>query len=182
MLREYKYMAIGRYVEGVNVLGYVLRDMNNGTTGLVRRSEVEKLALDKMIGNIAAQVYNGKVIMKGQDCKLSELPNYDSEGTILDTRLKGCGNSEEIMLSARILDGKSTIGYTVSLVCNGVTVDNKQVTREKAIKLARNGYIANARVQMSNGKPILRGMNCDLAQLPILRKSDKNKRRRSVIA
>lgn len=170
MAREYKYIVIGRYAEGVNVLGYVLQDTITGQTNLMPRSTVEELAMNKFIGNISAQIYGGKVILKGLNCKLSSLPNYDSNGNIVTKQDKKCQTSEELKLSARILSGKTTIGYVISVLNNGVECNKKKISREDTMKLARKGLISNARVQMSNGKPVLRGVSCELAKLPSLRK------------
>lgn len=170
MNREFRYIAIGRYTEGVNVLGYVLQDILTGNKALVSRQEVEMMAINRAIGNISAQVYDGKIIMKGLNCKLSELANYDSNGNIISRQSKKSENSEDIVITARIIEGKSTVGYVVALRNNGAKCEEKRVSREQILNLARRGYISNARVQMSNGKPVLRGVNCELAKLPSTKK------------
>lgn len=166
MTREFRYIAIGRYTEGVNVLGYVLKELSSGSTALVCRQEVENLAINRLVSNISAQIYGGKIIMKGLNCKLSELTNYDSTGNIISKQSKKLENKEDIVISARIIEGKSTIGYVVTLRSNGIKCGEKRLSRDKVLELARNGYISNARVQMSNSKPVLRGVNCELAKLP----------------
>lgn len=166
---EEKYMVIGRYVSGVSVLGYVLRRNSDGDVSLYSRGEVEIMASKKQIGNITTQKYKGKIIMKGTDCKLTDLPNYDINCNIISDSIKSGSKHEAIYITARILDGKTTTGYMVSLICNGVSVGNKTVSREKVIELAKMGHIANARVQMSGKSAVLRGHNCELAKLPIYR-------------
>lgn len=166
---EEKYMVIGRYVSGVNVLGYVLRRNSDGETQLFSRSEVEVMAFKKQIGNMSAQRYKGRIVIKGTDCRLSDLPNYDSNGNIISSEIKSGDKNEAIYITARVLDGKNITGYMVSLICNGVPVGNKSISRDKVIELAKMGHIANARVQMSGSNYVLRGHNCKLAKLPIYR-------------
>lgn len=161
------YMAIGRYCEGVSVLGYMLRNGSTGETKLYSREYVEELALTRQIGNIYAQNYKGKVILKGVDCRLTELPNYDKYGNMISQAVPNGERHEAIIVSGRVMEGKTTIGYVVSLICNGVTVGKKTLRKDKVIELARTGHIANMRVQMSNGNAVLRGHNCELAKLPI---------------
>ena len=115
---EEKYMVIGRYVSGVNVLGYVLRRNSDGETQLFSRSEVEVMAFKKQIGNMSAQRYKGRIVIKGTDCRLSDLPNYDSNGNIISSEIKSGDKNEAIYITARVLDGKNITGYMVSLICN----------------------------------------------------------------
>lgn len=169
MIREAKYNIIGRYSEGVSVLGYVMQDLNSGHTELFNRKAVEELALGKRINNVTAQVYEGKVIMKGIDCKLSNLPSYDKTGTIICKQNKEEERTEDIIIVGRLVKGKNAIGYKIALRNNGDTVNSKYISREKAVELAKQGYITNARVQMCNGESVLRGVSCDLAKLPSVR-------------
>lgn len=164
-MKEARYMVIGRYTEGVNILGYMVQDMITGNAGICDRKHVEMMALNKTIENVTAQVYNGKVIMKGLNCKLSELPKYDKNGNLIVAAQKQPAVTEEIIITDRIGDGKTITGYVVALINNGVKCSEARLSRDKVMELARDGKIANARVQMSNGKPVLRGVKCELAKL-----------------
>lgn len=161
----YKYEVIGRCTNGVNVHGYILLDIQTGTKRMFSRQEVEELALSKTIKNISAQFYGGRVIMKGIGCKLSSLPNYDTNCNILGNDENKQSNAEEIRICARVSSGKSTVGYVIGLFRNNKLIGYKELDRYSTIMLARDGKISNARVQMSVGKPVLRGVNCELTQL-----------------
>lgn len=164
-MKEARYIVIGRYTEGVSILGYMVQDLATGEKAVLNRKNVEMLALNKNIENVTAQVYNGKVIMKGSNCKLSELPKYDKHGNLITATQKQPTVTEEIIITDRIGDGKTITGYVVALINNGVKCSEARLSREKVMELARDGKIANARVQMSNGKPVLRGVKCELAKL-----------------
>ncbi len=169
MAKEHRYMAVGRYIDGVNVLGYLLRDSHTQKVNLIDRKTVENLALNKLIGNITAQLYEGKVILKGVNCKLNTLPSCDHEGNIKSLSQIKIPLGDKLVITSRIMNKKNIIGYVIQLMCNGVQVDKKSISREDVLRLAKDGYITNARVQYFNRKPVLRGVNCDLAQLPIIK-------------
>ena len=169
---EYKYTIVGRYLDGVNVLGYAIQNKNTNDIKLLDRVIVEQMALSKEIDNVSAQIYNGKVLLKGKNCKLSTLPNYDSDGSLHRKDEIQLEDNEELVVTARITQGKSTTGYIISLRRNGEYIDKKSITREGLMRVAKEGYISNVRVQLSNKKPVLRGMNCELAKLPIYRQSE----------
>lgn len=165
MARGARYVVIGRCVKGVNVAGYIIQDLEDGSRRLVERPMIEEMALNKVIKNVAAQVYEGRVAMKGIGCKLTSLPLYSTNGEIVNTAENSMKQREEMLLSNRIMDGKSTIGYTLALWINGVKCNEKRITRDTAVRLAQQGQISNVRVQRCNGQAILRGVNCDLSKL-----------------
>lgn len=171
MISSARLIAIGRYTEGVNVLGYIIKDLSTGESKLLPRADVEKLALDKKICNITAQVYCGKILIKGIDCKLSSLPNYDSKGRLIDKTENVNRKQEGLMVTARIMNGKSTTGYVLALLTNGAKCGEKRLSKDKVIQLAEDGHIMNLRVQKSNGKYVLRGVNCELAKLPSIKQN-----------
>ena len=165
MTHNFKYEVVGRCLDGVTVLGYYTKELSSGKIALLNREAIEKMALDKLIKNVTAQFYDGRVMLKGTDIKLNSLPCFDAEGNRLERQTKVRHNNQTLMLSARILDGRTIIGYVIDLIEDGMVKNRKQITREQAIELAREGRITNARVQMSNGIPVLRGVNCELARL-----------------
>lgn len=171
MSRECKYMAIGRYTKGVSVLGYMLQDINSGAVRMIERQMVEKIALNKQINNITAQLFDGKIVMKGINCKISALPNYDSSGRLVTKSDENNQRLNEVNIIGRLLDGKSTVGYILGITTNGVKCGEKCVSREKTLEIAKMGKISNARVQMSNDEAVLRGVGCKLAKLPSVKYS-----------
>lgn len=163
------YDAIGRCTNGVTVDGYILRNISTGKITFCERSITEQLAINKQIKNIAAQVYEGRIIMKGQGCKLSTLPNYTKECDLKSSRICGQSNSgAKTVICARISDGKNTVGYVIKRHSNISNAEYRRMSRVDTIMMARDGKIDNARVQMSAGKPVLRGVNCELTRLKVL--------------
>lgn len=171
-----KYTIAGRYMDGVSVKGYFLIDVyGNGTP--VDRVTVEEMALNGQILNCTAQKYKGKTVMKGKEVdgvstKLSKLPVVDVSKTKKLEPEVNKDNRDKYTIIARIVDKKYVKGY---VVCD-YTKARRNLTREKVIELAKQSKITNARVQMDNGVPILRGKDCDLASLPGIKLTDLSKR------
>lgn len=167
MLEGY-HKIIGRCTAGVRVKAYVLLNVHTNEHKVVDKDIVYKMALNKRIINCYAQEYAGKVVLKGTKGKIVDLPVYNMDGTPLVSKKKENKNTDWFIKS-RIVYGKSTIGYIVSHTdIYGNTV-NKKIDRDKLIGLAREGKIANARVQRLNDKFLLRGVSCELSQLPVVR-------------
>ena len=69
---------------------------------------------------------------------------------------------EQFLIVGTIKSGRNTVGYVIQNAGCGL----KRVKRQQVIELAKAGKIGNARVQMYKGAPILKGVNCDISQLP----------------
>jgi len=165
MQNTVKYKIVGRYMRGVEVIGYHVVDSMGKDMPLDKES-VQQMALDNIIVNCKAQLDNGEVRIKGVGCKLRDLPVIDADtGKPRGSDSGGKANRAIFTIVARIFEGKGIIGYVVR---DGEGVDRK-VRRSDVFRLAEAGKITNARVQMDRGNVLLRGVNCDLAQLPTLR-------------
>lgn len=164
-----KYRVIGRCMNGVHAVGYVLQSLNSQQNSIVAKSVVDELALNRSIVNVTGQVYDGKVFLKGVKCKLIDLPNCTVDGKIITKDARSIEDKNTWNIIARIVNGKNIVGYRVAGVStSGIEVE-KNLSRDTIITLAKGGQIKNARVQMSNGKTLLRGNGCELAQLPSIR-------------
>lgn len=173
MRGEGRYTAIARRLEGVHVTGYIVKDNCTGTEELLDKSIVERLALHKAVSNMTAQIYDDRIILKGFKCKLNQLPTCDEDGNISQIDNIRAESNEDMIITARIMDNKSVIGYMVSLIRNGKQIKEKALDRGIVLKLAQGGYITNARTQLACGNTVLRGVNCELSQLPIMKKAKK---------
>lgn len=71
-----KYEVVCRYTHGVNVLGYGLID-KDGKPMKVRKEVFEEMALDNMIYNCSANIYNDRVNLRGIGMKLKDLKTYN---------------------------------------------------------------------------------------------------------
>lgn len=167
MGEEY-YQVIGRCPVGVRVKAYVLKNVHNGEVQVIDKDTVYRMAMQKRIVNCSAQEYDGKIVFKGIKFKLTDLPNYNIDGT-LQVRDRKQNKHEDLVISSRIVLGKNTIGYILSRRDTSGNIQRAKVTREKVIELAREGKITNARVQRLNNKFLLRGVSCELSQLPVVR-------------
>jgi hypothetical protein len=162
-----QYRIVGRCMDGVHVVGYVLMDLITGERRIVTTEETHYLVLNKQVDNCKGQLYNGQVYLKGVGCKLIDLPTYDKYGRPIEKvqKVKYKPRATAIIIG-RILNDRNVIGYIVQAIDSNGNVVKKRLKREEVIKLAREGKIANARVQMFNGEYILRGVGCNLSQLP----------------
>lgn len=161
-----KYTIIGRQKNGTTIDGYILRDNATGAILPFPKNQVYKLALNKMISDVTAQVYQGRVTMKGTKYRISELPCYDVHGNKISKGNEQYVSKPKVIINGKCTDGKNVTGYRVAVVVDGIIQRQSVLNREKVMELARNGMISNARYQTSNGIGILRGVDCKLANLP----------------
>lgn len=168
-MNENKYTVVGRCMHGVNVIGYMLKDMNTEEIKPFRKRDVEQLAKNKQLENVKMQMYNGNVLLKGRDCKLSSLPNYTMDGELANQKSVELESNEELRVVARIMTNKNITGYVISLTRDGEEVERKSISRDSMIQLAKEGCVSNIKMQYYNEVPILRGNHCDIAKLPIIR-------------
>lgn len=162
-MKTYKITA--RFMKGTEVIGYSLTD-NLGNNYNISKEETHKLALEERIINVKAQEWEGKIILKGVGEKLNELPVIDTEkGTVRKPRNRNKRQMIRTRIVARIFKGKSVVGYLLQ-----DEIGNEfPVRREEAMVLAKEGRVENARVQKNRGDTIIRGVGCDLAQLPTIK-------------
>lgn len=165
-----KYNIVGRQVNGTNTVGYLVVDVATNRRGVLPRDMVYKLAIDKQINDVIAQVYNGKVVMKGVKQKITELPRYDMAGNRIESP-SAMEALRYMKLSGKVMSGKAVVGYQVCLFEGNKILKKCILPRPKVINLVKQGSIANARYQSSNGKGLIRGVGCNLAQLPVISES-----------
>lgn len=157
-----KYKVVGRCMDGVKVIGYVVIN-NLGIKEYKVKDELYQLALDKHVVNCSAQLYDDKVVLKGIGCQLAKLPKLNKYGETIE---KVENNTKTAIIVGKITDRKEVVGYRVQFN-DGNNINYKNISRDKLLILAKNKKIDNARVQMLNNKMLLRGVNCDLTKLPV---------------
>lgn len=162
-----KLKVIGRCLDGVKVIAYVVSD-ENGQKAILPKKEVEEMVLQKKISNVAGQLYEGRVNLRGAGFKLVDLPKYDMQGVRLDEMaIKKVRNTYS--LRAKLVKGREILGYVVQKIGDNGEYIEKKMPRDQVMELASHGKIANVRVQMNNGKPIMRGVARELEGLPTIR-------------
>ena len=165
-----EYQIVGRYMDGKEVTGYHLQSMETGKSGRYTREQVAYLVGREQITNCVGQIYQDKVLLRGKGMSLEDLPVQQEDGTLKRTESVGkirrgttaSDAMEQWMIVGTIKSGKNTVGYVVQNAGCGI----KRVKRNQVIDLARDGKIGNARVQMYNGRELLRGVGVNLDELP----------------
>lgn len=171
--QKIEYTIVGRYMDGNTVTGYHLQALGQGKAGRYSREQVCFLVGRGQVNNCNGQIYKDKVILRGVGCNLDDLPVQQEGGDIRNTDSigrvkKGTSAADvmsQLMLVGSIVQGKNTIGYIVRNA-GGAT---KNYRRDEVIQLAKDGNIGNARVQSYQGKDLLRGVGCNLNDLPVKR-------------
>lgn len=159
-----KYDIIGRVINGREVVAYIVKDKLTESEQVLEKGILEQLALNKQIYNCAAQLYNNTVVLKGINCKISQLPKYSSDdlSLIID-------EPKELVQPSWRLVGKVQHGRRVTAYMLVSLLDSKtliKLSKEEVLNLAKDGHIANAKVQRNGKSLMLRGTpGNDISQL-----------------
>lgn len=171
MAARIEYQIVGRYMDGKEVTGYHLQSLDSGKSGRYTREQVAYLVGRGQITNCTGQIYQDKLLLRGVGMSLDILPVKQENGDLSRTGnigkvRKGTSAADamtQLMIVGTIRNGRNTVGYVLKNSA-GAT---KKGSRADVIKLASEGRIGNARVQNSGDKVILRGVNCNLDELPV---------------
>ena len=145
-----EYQITGRYTNGKEVVGFHLQSIANGKSGKFPKEFVAYLIGKEVVTNCTAQIYKGKLLFRGKGISLDDLPtaSFDED---LST------SAEELTIVGALKSGNRTVGGDGCEVWYHIGGGLSKYSRAKVIKLAQEGQITNARVQMYQGKPLLRG-------------------------
>ena len=168
--KRIEYQIVGRYKDGKEVTDYHLQSIDTGKSGRFSKELVCYLAGRGQITNCTAQIYKDQVILRGNGMSLDDLPIINEDGALknadgLGKVRKGTSAIEAIEMFnivGIVKSGRSIAGYVLQNAGCGI----KKFKRPQVIEMAKAGKIGNARVQMSNGREILRGIDCKLDELP----------------
>jgi len=168
-----EYALVGRYMSGKTVVGYHLQALETGKNGRYTNEQFAYLVGRDQVVNCSGQIYNDTVLYRGTNgTEINALPVMQEDGSISRTNnvghIRRDDTAQDVMnkltFIAKIKEGRNTVGYVVQN--NGG--QQKSVSYNQAYELARSGKIGNARAQVYQGKPIIKGVNCDLNSLPIV--------------
>ncbi len=174
MANKTLYQIVGRYMNGAEVTGYHLQSMETGKNGKYTREQVAYLVGRDQVTNCSGQIYKDKVLLRGVGISLENLPVVqEKSGEVTRTdnigRVKKGTNAtsalNQYLIIGTIAKGRNTVGYVVQNA-GGAT---KNINRQTAFELIMAGKIGNARVQNDRGKVLIRGVNCNLTELPVTR-------------
>lgn len=165
-----EYQIVGRYMSGKEVTAYHLQSLETGKNGKYTREQVAFLVGRDQVSNCEGQIYKDKVILRGKGMSLEDLPIQQEDGTLSRTDnigkvRKGTEAKDaltQVIIVGSLVRGRNVLGYVVQNAGGG----QKNLKRQDLLQLARDGRVGNARVQMYNGNYILKGVGCDLSQLP----------------
>ena len=168
--KRVEYQIVGRYMDGKTIVGYHLQSLETGKAAKFNREQVAYLVGRGQVTNCEGQIYKDKVLLRGKGMSLDDLPVQKEDGTLSRTDKVGKvrkGTSAQnamtqVMIVGLLIRGRETVGYVVQNAGGG----QNQIPRAQLLQLAQEGRVGNARVQMYQGKPILKGVNCDLRELP----------------
>ncbi len=160
------YQIVGRYMSGKEVIGYYIQSEGNKQK-LLTREQIIYLVGRGQITNCTGQIYQDKVLLRGEGINLDSLPIISDIGEVKNVdRAPKYKTAQELVnmvqLTGRILDGRRVVGYVVK----NYGGQESKWTRDKVLEFAQNNNIVNARTQVYRGQVILKGHNCDLTALP----------------
>lgn len=164
------YQIVGRYMDGKEAVAYQLQSIDSDKSAQFTREQVCYLVGRDQVTNCEGQLYNGKVLLRGKGVNFDNLPTKQIDGEFKNTeslgRIRKDATAEQVMnqfmLIGTMKQGNNTIGYIVKNAGNAT----KRLSRAKILELAEQGRIGNARVQRYNGQLLLRGVNCNIDELP----------------
>lgn len=178
------YRVTGRYMSGPSVEAYHLVG-DDGKQIVANRDRILFLIGHGQIENMRIQFSDGEAIIRGRGINLNTLPIYDlskrefrgnsasqsAANTGVNTRTNNGGATMgQYTIIKRIMAKNNCIGY----VLRDMSGKEIKIQRQKALELAHSRLISNAVVNRftpndgSAPKIILRGVNCNLNELPII--------------
>ena len=165
-----QYQMVGRYMNGKEVTGYHMQSMETGKAGRYTREQVIYLVGRDQVTNCTGQLYQDKVLLRGRGMNIEDLPVQYENGDFKNTEnigkvRRGTSAADamtQYMITKSITDGRRVVAYEVTNAGGA----HKDIPRDDLIRLAGEGRIGNARVQNYNGHVLLRGVNCNLDDLP----------------
>lgn len=149
------FQIIGRYMDGTSVTGYSIMAKNTGESRVVSRDTVAFLCGRGQILNATGRVYNGKFQLVGKDCNIESLPIVNAKAFSSNGRTNNKLNSNQmnqLTLVKVIKRGRDTVGY---IAVNSAGAEYK-LSVARVVELGRCGRLSNARINMSNGRTIIR--------------------------
>lgn len=176
------YSVVGRYMNGSVVTNYHIIG-EDGSQFKVSKNQLVRLIDQGKIVNCRVQMYNDKPILRGKGINLNDLPIYDEKRSKIKNGenlglVKPRGKDSDpnsvfgqLLIEGRIMSGNICVGYVV-VNAGGI---KKRLSKEKVYMMAAEKQIGNARVQMYNNKPILRGVGISLDKLPSIQVNAKVK-------
>lgn len=145
--------VVGRYMNGTEVVGYQLQNMDTHEQKMYTRDQVYFLAGKGVLRNCSGRLYQDKVILEGVGISLTELPALNiNKGVIRNSEGIGKirrGTSSEDAMSQVICVGKRSNGdFVLKNPAGGLMSVNKFTL----FSMAQSGKVGNMRAQNYHNK------------------------------
>lgn len=178
-----KYNLVGRYMTGSSVAGYEIQDKATGQNLTRSRGQVCLLVGAGRIENCDARIDKDRVILIGVGINIDELPvcrlkkDKNTANVIESVKDTHSNGSKEDIPDFKKYDitkrfekksetGRyKTVGYGLRNI-NGNEIPAKV---SDVYKLCKTGMVRNATAQLLHGEILLRGVDCKLRDLPVIR-------------
>lgn len=166
-----RFALVGRYMEGNEVVGYHLTDLENNQGKRYSREQMCFLVGAGRVENCGGQLNKDEVIIRGKNgLEINSLPVVKRDGSLSRSEAMGPMRKsvpvqqalEQYIAVRAVTQGRNTVGY---ILRNAAGLE-RYVVRSKVIEMASKGRIRNLRVQSYGNKPLLRGDGSNLNNLP----------------
>ena len=183
------YRVTGRYMTGSTVSAYHLVGCD-GSQVVANKDRVIYMLGKGLIENMRLQANGGEMIIRGKGINLNNLSVFDINkggfrnnaasksivnSSVTPKKNSGVNPMGQLTLTKRIMYKQNCLGYIVT----DHSGNEKKLSRTRVVELATQRLLSNAIVQKyvqkgSNEEQlVLRGMGCDIRELPIVA-VDKN--------
>lgn len=173
MAKRTEYVLVGRYMDGRRVTGYHLQDISTGKNGQYSVDQFAYLVGRGQVTNCTGQIYQDTVLYRGANgTEINSLPVQHADGSL--SRADGAGHlrkgdtaqdaMNKLMLVGKIVQGRNTVGFVV----RNMGGQTKNLSYNDTFELVRAGRVGNAKAQMYEGKPLIKGNGVNLNELPVM--------------
>lgn len=184
--KSQKYKIVGRYMEGSRVSAYCLED-DNGKVEPYTREQTIYLVARGDVSNCKAQLGEKAVVLSGYPTPLRDLPVLDlktmqtrnNDGMTKPTKSNPNKLGQWNIVALVVADNdKRMIGGYVIQSANG---DKRTVSSDNCRQLIKDRQIGNARLNMYNGKALIRAKEGNFNDLPKIPVSQIKKNSRGAV-
>lgn len=171
MASKKQYEIVGRHMSGKRVVGYDIKSLESNKQKNLTRGQIAFLAGAKQLSNCTGQLYGKDVILRLTDGKsmaslptINEAINKEEKGAKNDMANTSKSKDTKGSVFQRVMYGKKCLGYDVKNIDGSTST----LLRGSVMIAAKKHKLENVRLQMYNGKPLLRSTpgSTPLSELP----------------
>ena len=144
-----EYTITGRYIQGMEVVGYFVLDESSGKEKLLRTSDVIKLSKSGKLNADCVIVDNKEYLFLTDDNEVRNVTEAKNKMSVL-------------------YKVKDTEGNIVSYFCEDTRGKSYRIKAEQFWEVAANGLIDNVKASICHGKRVIKGIGFKLTELPVI--------------